>query len=190
MAATFGAELENFATGNAISGADGEAAGQFMVQPPYANTSSATEVFVPSTLDQVRRSCVWSCVLPRPDHQHRMTYIIACSKMCLQICRTPLAIVSPARPAVPILGSCCSIAFVAYCSLLHYMTASKIVKCTFCVCLLLTQQHPVHINIHFESLTNVSCRLQPTFTTITAMPIQLTPTSFSLVPMTTSTLSA
>ncbi len=50
----FGAELENFATGNAISGATGEAPGQFMVQPPYANMSSAKEVFVPSTLDQVQ----------------------------------------------------------------------------------------------------------------------------------------
>ncbi|DBA78537.1 TPA: hypothetical protein ACH3X2_007856 [Trebouxia sp. C0005] len=54
VAATFGDELENFATGNAISGATGEAAGQFMVQPPYANMSSAHEVFVPSTLDQVQ----------------------------------------------------------------------------------------------------------------------------------------
>ena len=53
VAATFGAELENFATGNAISGASGEASGQFMVQPPYANLSSASEVLVPSTLDQV-----------------------------------------------------------------------------------------------------------------------------------------
>ena len=53
VASTFGDELENFATGNAISGATGEAPGQFMVQPPYANMSSAHEVFVPSTLDQV-----------------------------------------------------------------------------------------------------------------------------------------
>ena len=53
VAAPFGDELENFATGNAISGATGEAPGQFMVQPPYANMSSAHEVFVPSTLDQV-----------------------------------------------------------------------------------------------------------------------------------------
>lgn len=53
VAATFGDELEDFATGNAISGATGEAPGQFMVQPPYANMSSAKEVFVPSTLEQV-----------------------------------------------------------------------------------------------------------------------------------------
>ena len=57
VAATFGDELEDFATGNAISGATGEAPGQFMVQPPYANMSSAKEVFVPSTLEQV-------CVFP------------------------------------------------------------------------------------------------------------------------------
>ena len=63
VAATFGDELENFATGNAISGATGEAPGQFMVQPPYANMSSAHEVFVPSTLDQV---CGHSCWLQRP----------------------------------------------------------------------------------------------------------------------------
>ena len=56
VAATFGAELENFATGNAISGAAGEAAGQFMVQPPYAYLTNATRVFVPSTLDQVGTS--------------------------------------------------------------------------------------------------------------------------------------
>ena len=53
VAAQFGDELENFATGNAVSGAVNVSAGQFMVQPPYANMSSAKEVFVPSALDQV-----------------------------------------------------------------------------------------------------------------------------------------
>ena len=71
VAATFGAELENFATGNAISGASGEAAGQFMVQPPYANLSSATEVFVPSTLDQVLPPLLGSIDLVVPFTPHK-----------------------------------------------------------------------------------------------------------------------
>lgn len=58
VAATFGAELENFATGNAISGAAGEALGNFTVQPPYAYLSNATQVLVPSTLDQVGTSAM------------------------------------------------------------------------------------------------------------------------------------
>lgn len=54
VATAFGMELQDFATGNAITGAAGEAPGMFMVQPPFANTTSATPVLVPSALDQVQ----------------------------------------------------------------------------------------------------------------------------------------
>lgn len=53
VAATFGDNLEDFATGNAISGAAGERPGSFAVQQPYANLTSSATVLVPSTLDQV-----------------------------------------------------------------------------------------------------------------------------------------
>lgn len=48
VAASFGVQLENLATGNAISGATGESPGKWTV-----NMSSVAEVFVPSALDQV-----------------------------------------------------------------------------------------------------------------------------------------
>ena len=53
VAATFGDNLEDFATGNAISGATGERPGSFAVQQPFANLSAPATVLVPSTLQQV-----------------------------------------------------------------------------------------------------------------------------------------
>lgn len=49
VAASFGVQLENLATGNAISGATGESPGKWTV-----NMSSVAEVFVPSALDQAQ----------------------------------------------------------------------------------------------------------------------------------------
>lgn len=75
VAAAFGQELQDLATGNAITGAAGEAPGMFMVQPPFANTTSPTPVLVPSALDQVSlctawcmaRSCSWETALLLPE---------------------------------------------------------------------------------------------------------------------------
>ena len=66
VAPSFGLELENYATGNAISGGQGEAAGSWTVLPPYANLTSSRQVFVPSTLDQVSYiSCATSLSLQK-----------------------------------------------------------------------------------------------------------------------------